>query len=145
MTEYMDELICLFRKARPDSSIDIQDEEVKNHLLAALPSNVITVVEGYLDLSVGDITPKYDIIASQREVVGLSAQTVGDKPLLSLQDKQSRSDQMDANSALEQILVFQDGNLLNRFKDETCMYCNKKGHTETVCFAKRDHNCTMRT
>ncbi len=29
MTEYMDKLICLFRKARPDSSIDIQYEEVK--------------------------------------------------------------------------------------------------------------------
>ncbi len=26
MTEYMDEFIHLFRKARPDSSIDIQDE-----------------------------------------------------------------------------------------------------------------------
>ncbi len=46
MTEYMDELIRLFRKARPDSSIDIQNEEVKNHLLAGLPSNVINVVEG---------------------------------------------------------------------------------------------------
>ncbi len=45
MTEYMDELICLFRKARPDSSIDIQDEEVKNHLLACLASNVINVIE----------------------------------------------------------------------------------------------------
>ncbi len=52
----MDELIHLFRKARPDSSIDIQDEEVKNHLLARLPSNVINVVEGYLDLSAADIT-----------------------------------------------------------------------------------------
>ncbi len=27
MTEYMDELIHLFRKARPDNSIDIQEEE----------------------------------------------------------------------------------------------------------------------
>ncbi len=34
MTEYMDELIYLFRNARPDSTADIQDEEVKNHLLA---------------------------------------------------------------------------------------------------------------
>ncbi len=47
MHEYMDELICLLRKARPDSSIDIQDEEVKNHLLASLTSNIINVVEGY--------------------------------------------------------------------------------------------------
>ncbi len=76
MTEYMDKLICLFRKARPDSSIDIQDKEVKNHLLAGLPSNVINVVERYLDLLTADIARKYDIIASQREVLGLSAQSV---------------------------------------------------------------------
>ncbi len=138
MTEYMDELIHLFRKARPDSSIDIQDEEVKNYLLAGLPSNVVNVVAGYLDLSAADIACKYDIIASQREVLGLSAQTAGEKPLLSLQDKQTGSDQMDTYSELEQILVFQDCNHQNRFKGETCMYCNKKGHTKTVCFAKRD-------
>ncbi len=138
MTEYMDELIYLFRKARPDSSIDIQDEKVKNHKLASLPSNVINVVEGYLDLSAADIARKYDIITSQREVLGLSAQTVGEKPLLSLQDKQTGSDQMDAYSELEQILALQDINRPNRFKDKTCTYCNKKGHTETICFAKRD-------
>ncbi len=51
----MDDLIYLFRKSRPDSSIDIQDEEVKNHLLGGLPSNIINVVEGYLDLSAADI------------------------------------------------------------------------------------------
>ncbi len=104
MTEHMDELIRLFRKARPDSSINIQDEEVKNHLLDGLPSNVINVVEGYLDLSAADIACKY--IASQSEVLGLSAQTAGEKPLLSLQDKQTGSDQMDAYIELEQILDF---------------------------------------
>ncbi len=36
MTEYLDELICLFRKARPDTEISYQDEEVKNPLLAGL-------------------------------------------------------------------------------------------------------------
>ncbi len=56
MTEYMDKLIRLFRKARQDSSIDIQNKEVKNNLLAGLPSNVINVVEGYLDLSAADIS-----------------------------------------------------------------------------------------
>ncbi len=45
---------------------------------------------------------------------------------------------MDAYSELEQILALRDDNRLNRFKDETCTYCNKKGHTENVCFAKRD-------
>ncbi len=66
MTEHMNKLILLFRKARPDSSIDIQDEEVKNHLFAVSLSNVINVVEGYLDLSAADIACKYVIIASQK-------------------------------------------------------------------------------
>ncbi len=60
MTEYMDKLICLFRKARPDSSIDIINEEVKNHLLEGLPSNVMEVIKGYLDLSADDIARKYN-------------------------------------------------------------------------------------
>ncbi len=111
---------------------------MKTHPLAGLPSNVVNVVEGYLDLSAADISGKYDIIASQREVLVLSAQTAGQKPLLLLQDKQTGSDQMDAYSELEQILAFRDGNHQNRFKDENCTYCNKKGHTETICFAKRD-------
>ncbi len=38
MTEYMDELIRLFRKARPGSQASFQDEEVKNQLLTGLPS-----------------------------------------------------------------------------------------------------------
>ncbi len=33
MTEYMDELICLFRKARPGSLASFQDEEVKKNQL----------------------------------------------------------------------------------------------------------------
>ncbi len=28
--------------------------------------------------------------------------------------------------------------MVNKFKDETCTYCNKKGHTETICFTKLD-------
>ncbi len=58
--------------------------------------------------------------------------------MLLLQDKQTGSDQLDTYSELEQFLAFRDGNCQNKFKDETCKYCNKKGHTETVCFAKRD-------
>ncbi len=45
---------------------------------------------------------------------------------------------MDAYSELEQILAFRDGNRPNRFNYEICKYCNKKGHTETMCFAKRE-------
>ncbi len=55
MTEYMDELICLFRKARPGSQASFQDEEMKNQLLAGLPSNVMEIVAGYLDLSASEI------------------------------------------------------------------------------------------
>ncbi len=66
MTEYMDELIHLFRKAKPGSNADIQDKEVKNQLLAGLPSNVMEIVTGYLDLTAAEIALKYDIIANQR-------------------------------------------------------------------------------
>ncbi len=33
MTEYLDELIRLFRKARPGTIVQYQDEDVKTHLL----------------------------------------------------------------------------------------------------------------
>ncbi len=38
----------------------------------------------------------------------------------------------------EQVFAFRDSNRQNKFKDETCTYCNKKGQTEVVCFAKCD-------
>ncbi len=55
-----------------------------------------------------------------------------------VQDKQSDGDTPDTYREFEQIFAFRDGNRQNQFKDETCTYCNKKGHTEVVCFAKRD-------
>ncbi len=33
MTEYLDELICLFRKARPGAFVQFQEEEVKDRLI----------------------------------------------------------------------------------------------------------------
>ncbi len=45
---------------------------------------------------------------------------------------------MDAFNELEQIVAFRDINRPNRFNDETCTDCSKKGHTETICFTKRD-------
>ncbi len=39
---------------------------------------------------------------------------------------------------LKHILAYRDDNHQHRFKDESCIYCNKKGHTETVCFSKCD-------
>ncbi len=58
MTEYMDELICLFRKARPGSPVSFQNEEVKNQLLSGLPFEVMEIVAGYLDLTADEISRK---------------------------------------------------------------------------------------
>ncbi len=49
MSEYMDELIRLFRKARPGSRESFRNEEVKNKLLAGLPFEVMEIVSAYLD------------------------------------------------------------------------------------------------
>ncbi len=56
ITEYMDKLICLFRKARPGSPASFQDEEVKNLLLSGLPFEVMEIEAGYLDLTAAEIT-----------------------------------------------------------------------------------------
>ncbi len=138
MTEYIDELICLFRKVRPGSLASFQDEKVKNQLLAGLPYEVMEIVAGYLDLTAAEIARKFYVIASQREALALQPLGPTDKPLLVLQDKQSRGDIPDAYGEFEQVFAFWDGNHQNWFKDEVCTYCNKKGHTETVCFAKCD-------
>ncbi len=55
MTEYMDELIHLFRKAIHGSAESFQNEEVKNKLLAGLPFEVMEIVAGYLDLTAAEI------------------------------------------------------------------------------------------
>ncbi len=47
MTEYLDELIHLFRKARPGTEISFQDKEVKNWLLTGLPYELLIEIEGY--------------------------------------------------------------------------------------------------
>ncbi len=39
---------------------------------------------------------------------------------------------------LKHILTYKDVHRQHRFKDESCTYCNKKGHTEMVCFSKCD-------
>ncbi len=138
MTEYIDELICLFRKARPGSPASFEDEEVKNQLLSCLPFEVMEIVAGYLDLMAAEIARKFDVIASQREALGLLALGPNDKPLLTVQEKQSGSDIPDTYREFEQVFAFRDGNRQNRLKDKTCTYCNKKGHPETICFAKHD-------
>ncbi len=126
MTEYIDELIRLFQNARSGSDSEFQDEGVKNHLLACLPSNIMEVVAPYLDMSAAGIARKYDIVASQRDALGLGSNTSLDKSLLSIQEKQTITDPIDAYCEFEQVFAFRDGNRQNRFKDETCSYCSKK-------------------
>ncbi len=122
MTEYMDELICLFRKARPGSPESFQNEEVKNKLLAGLPFQVMEIVAGYLDVMAAEIARKFSVIASQREALSLMALGPTDKPLLVVQDKQSGNDDSIAYGEFEQVFAFRDGNHQNQFKDETCTY-----------------------
>ncbi len=55
MTEYLDELIHLFRKARSGTPIKFQNEEVKNHLLTGLTVDALGEIKEYLDLSAADI------------------------------------------------------------------------------------------
>ncbi len=138
MTEYMDELIRLFRKAKQVYYADFQYEEVKNQLLSGLPFEVMKIEVENLDLTAAEIARKFDVIASQREALGLQALGPSDKPLLVEQDKQSIGDTPDIYGEFEQVFGFRDCNRKNCFKDETCTYCNKKGHTEVVCFTKHD-------
>ncbi len=61
-----------------------------------------------------------------------------EKPLNNVQEKQIGGDDLHTYDKFEHIFTYRDGNHQNRFKDETCTYCNKKVHTKTICFAKHD-------
>ncbi len=75
------------------------------------------IVAGYLNLTATEIARKFDVIASQREALGLSALGPTDKPLLTVQEKQSGSDILDTYGDFEQVFAFRDGNRQNRFND----------------------------
>ncbi len=60
--------------------------------------------------------------------------------MLLVQDKQTSNDIIDTYREFQQVFAFRDSNRQNWFKDETCTYCNKKGHTVAVCFAKHDND-----
>ncbi len=76
MTEYLDEFIHLFRKARPGTIVQFQNENVKTRLLNGLPSEIFNEIQGYLDLRVEEITRKYDLIHSQRALGNDECHTV---------------------------------------------------------------------
>ncbi len=63
-----------------------------------------------------------------------------EKPLHAVQDKQTGGDDIHTYGNFEQVFTFKDGNRQNRFKDEICTYCNKKGPTEVACFAECDED-----
>ncbi len=138
MIEYLDELICLFRKARPGTIVQFQDEDVKTRLLNGLPSEILNEIQGYLDIMAEEIARKYDLIQSQRKALGISSAVRAEKALHVVQGKSVGGVETYTTDDLQHILTYKDDHLQHRFKDESCTYCNMKGHTETVCFSKRD-------
>ncbi len=92
MTEYLDKLIHVFRKARPGIEISFQDEEVRNQLFAGLSSDIVIEIDSYLDLTAAEIAQKYDVIHSQREALRRATVVAVEKPLFAVQDKQTRND-----------------------------------------------------
>ncbi len=132
MTEYLDELIRLFRKARPGTIVQLQDEDVKTHLLNGLPSEILNEIQGYLDLTAEEIARKYDLIHNQREALGISSAVIAEKALHVIEEKSVGGVETYTTDDLKHILTYRDDHCLHRFKDEFCTYCNKKGHTETV-------------
>ncbi len=137
ITEYLDKLIHIFRKARPDTQVSFQNEDVKHCLLTGLPTEALGETKGYLDLSAVEIAPKYYLIHSQRKALGMINMVEAEITLFVVKDKHVGCDEYDE---YEHICTYKDGNHQNRFKDETCTYCNKNEHTETVCFTKRDND-----
>ncbi len=115
MTEYLDELIHLFRKVRTGAFIQFQDEEVKNHLINSLPSEILAEVQGYLDLMAGEITQKYDLLHSQREALGITSATGAEKVLHTVQEKSVGNDEINIIDKLEQIFAYKDSDHQNKY------------------------------
>ncbi len=94
-------------------------------------------IQGYLDLTAEEIGQKYDLIQSQSEALGISSAIISEKALNVVQEKCVCGVET-YTTDLKNILSYRYGHRQQRFKDESCTYCNKKGHTEMVCFSKRD-------
>ncbi len=71
--------------------------------------------------------------------LGITSTVKAEKALLVVHDKTFSSDETYNIDEFERILAYKDSNCQDRFKDETCTYYNKKGHTELVCFSKCDN------
>ncbi len=120
-TKYLDELIFIFRKARPEGFV-FQDEEVKNCLITGLPSETLLEVQSFLDLSAEEIASKYDLLGRFRAYI-----CHRDRESLAYDTRKSvGNDEISIINELEQILAYKDGDHKNKYKDETYTYCNKK-------------------
>ncbi len=95
-------------------------------------------MQSYLDLSTEEIARKYDLLHSQWEALGLTSIIETEKVLNTLQDRSVGNDEASIINNLEQLFAYKEGDSKNKFRDETCTYCNMKGHKENVCFTKCD-------
>ncbi len=120
-------LIHLFRKARQGTIIKFQDEDVKTRLLNGLPSEILNEIQGYLDLTAEEIARKYDLIHSQREILGISSAVIAEKALYVVQDKSVGGVDTYTTDNLKHILTYRDEHRQHMFKNESCTYCNNKG------------------
>ncbi len=108
MTEYLDDLIHLFRKARPGTIVQYQNEDVKTRLLNGLPSEILNEIQGYLDLKEEEIARKYDLIQSQREALGISSAVIAEKALHVVQEKSVGGVERYTTDDLKHILTYKD-------------------------------------
>ncbi len=86
-----------------------------------------------------EIAWKYDLIQSQKEVLGIFSAVIAEKALHVVQEKSVAGVETYTTDNYKHILTYRDDYRQHSFKDESCTYCNKKGHIETVCFSKSDY------
>ncbi len=108
MTDYLDELIHLFKKARPGTVVQFQDEDVKTCLLNWLPSEILDEIQGYLHLTTEEIARKYDLIQSQRKTLGICSAIIVEKALQVVQEKSVCGVETYTTEVLKLILTFRD-------------------------------------
>ncbi len=60
---------------------------MKSRLLSGLPSDIISDIQGYLDLSTEEIARKYHLIFSQREALGIGTIVDSQKTLHVVHEK----------------------------------------------------------
>ncbi len=94
-------------------------------------------IQGYLDLTAKETAQRYDLIQSRREALAISSEVIAIAEK-ALQENSVGSVETYTTDDLKHILTYRDDQHQHRFKDKSCTYCNKKGHTESVCFSKSD-------